>query len=252
MSLPDETEFDLPGFDTESPTEATDPKFICFYGPHGHGKTWLGASACLVEDYGPLVIIDTEGSADGTVTQFPKNLLRVKRVHNLKEYQDAIKWLRNNEHPFKTVMVDTFGQVLDWKQAEIWAKPILANSGAEDTQKMWGKLYDYGKVATDALLNSSFRTIITMHEKEERDKLGTLYSRMWVNGQIKAYLPTKPYLTGLMVAETDPEEGVTSRTVWFAPDATRATKSRFAHLGLPHKMVDPTMTEIISIIRGEK
>jgi hypothetical protein len=242
-------EFGLDWLGTEAPAAMGDPQQVALYGPAGHGKTRLMASACEVDGYWPMLIVDTEGSAVGTVANYPADRLRVKRVHNIKEYNEVIRDLRTKPHPFKMVSVDTFGQVMDWKQAQIWANPLKTQGGADDTQKMWGKLFEYGKVAVDALRNAPFKTGIIMHEKEERDNVGVMYSRMWINGQLKAYLPTKPDLTGLLVAETDEKTDVTTRTVWFGPDATRATKTRFEELGLPNKMTNPTMADIVGAIR---
>lgn len=245
-------EYEVPDYlgDVSDPTDMGDPGMIALYGPAGGGKSWLAASVCLVDGYSPTLIVDTEGSATGTVTGFPKGKLKIKRVYNLNEYQKVLRALRNDpDNPFNTVIVDSFSRVLEWKHDEIWAKPLLSNAGAEDTQKMWGKLYDYGKLAADALRNAPFKTIITMHEKEERDNVGVMYSRLWLDGQIKKYLPGLPDLTGLLVADTDDESGKTTRTVWFGPDSTRATKTRFEELGLPNKLTNPTMATIIGIIR---
>lgn len=247
-----DVEYEIPDYlgEVSDPTDMGDPEMLCLYGPAGHGKSWLMASACEVEGYYPVLIIDTEGSAIGTVTGFPKNKLKIKRVRTLKEYEAVVKALRRDpDNPFKFVSVDTFGQVLNWKKQEIWANPIKAQSGADDTLKMWGKLYDYGQLAVDALRNAPFKTGIIMHEKEERDNVGVMYSRLWLEGQIKAYLPSKPDLTGLLVADTDENTEKTVRTIWFGADTQRATKTRFEELGLPNKLTNPTMSIIIGIIR---
>jgi len=214
-------------------------------------NTWFGASACMVEGYYPLLLIDTEGSATGTVAKFPDDRIVIKEVKTVAEFDSLIVNLINKKHPFKTVMVDTLGNHLDRKEWEIMRNPPKTIGGAEDTQKAWGMLYNYAKKLIDGLRSADFKTIIVFHEKEEKDKLGATMSRIWINGAAKKYIPSKPDMFGLIYCETDDDTGKEVRTLYLGADTERATKTRFSDIGLPTKIVDPSMAKVVGIIRDK-
>lgn len=248
-----EEEFDLDWLgETQKPSQMGDPKQIGLYASPGSGKTWLAASICEVEGYYPVLIIDTEESTVGTVANFPDDRITIVQVDNAADFDKLIANLINKEHPFKTVIVDTMGNAMDRKEWAIMSNPPKTQSGADDTQKAWGLLYSWAKKVIDGLRSADFATILIFHEKEEKDSVGNNYSRVWINGAAKKYIPSKPDLFGLLVAETDDNTGKTERTIYFGADTSRATKSRFESLGLPSKVKNPTMSKIINTIRDAR
>ena len=215
-------------------------------------NSYLAASICEVEGYYPALIIDTEESTYGTVSGFPDDRLVIKHVATVAEFNKVVTNLLNKPHPFKTVIVDTMGNALDRKEWEIMSNPPKSQSGADDTNKAWGMLYQYAKKIMDGLRSADFATILIFHEKEETDAVGNRFSRIWINGAAKKYVPSKPDLFGLLECESDDDAGVETRTIYFGNDASRATKTRFANAGLPLKMTNPTMAKIIGKIRESK
>lgn len=251
-SVTDDEEFDLDWLgETTSPKDMGDPKMIALYGSPGHGKSWLAASICMVEGYYPVLIIDTEESTIGTVAKFPDDRIVIKQVKTVKEFDDLIVNLINKKHPFKTVVVDTMGNQLDRKEWEIMRNPPKTVGGAEDTQKAWGMLYNYSKKLIDGLRSAAFASVIVFHEKEEKDKIGNTFSRLWINGAGKKYIPSKPDMVGLLRCETDDDTGKEERTLYLGADVERATKTRFSDIGLPTKIVNPSMSSVIGIIRDK-
>ena len=251
-SVTEAEEFDLDWLgETTSPKDMGDPKQILLYGSPGAGKSWLAASICMVEGYYPVLIIDTEESTVGTVARFPDDRIIIKQVSTVAEFDKLIVNLINNKHPFKTVIVDTLGNHLDRKEWEIMRNPPKTIGGAEDTQKAWGMLYNYAKKLIDGLRSADFKSILVFHEKEEPAKLGGTLSRIWINGAAKKYIPSKPDMVGLVQCETDDDTGKEERTLYLGADTGRATKTRFSDIGLPTKIVDPSMAKIIGIIRDK-
>ena len=212
-------------------------------------NSYLAASISEVEGYYPVLIIDTEESTVGTIANFPDERITIRQVDNAADFDKLIANLINKEHPFKTVIIDTMGNAMDRKEWAIMANPPKTQSGADDTQKAWGLLYSWAKKVVDGLRSADFATVLIFHEKEEKDSVGNNYSRVWINGAAKKYVPSKPDLFGLLVSETDDDAGKTERTIYFGADTSRATKSRFENLGLPSKVKNPTMSEIIETIR---
>ena len=245
------TEFDLDWLgETSKPSEMGDPKMIGLYGPPGSGKTWLAASICEVEGYWPVLIVDTEESSVGTLAGFPDDRIVIRQVKTVQEFDTLITNLINKEHPFKTVIVDTAGTAMDRKEWFIMQNAPKTASGADDTQKAWGLLYNWSKKMIDGLRSADFSTILIFHEKEEKDSVGNNYSRVWINGAAKKYIPSKPDLFGLLVSESDDDSNTETRTIYFGADTTRATKTRFKNSGLPLKMKNPTMLKIVETIRS--
>jgi hypothetical protein len=112
-------------------------------------------------------------------------------------------------------------------------------------------LYNYAKKLIDGLRSADFKTIIVFHEKEEKDKVGNTFSRIWINGAAKKYIPSKPDMFGLIYCETDDDTGKEVRTLYLGADTERATKTRFSDIGLPTKIVDPSMAKVVGIIRDK-
>lgn len=248
-----EEEFNLDWLgETAKPSEMGDPKMIGLYGQPGSGKSYLAASVCEVEGYYPVLIVDTEESTVGTLAGFPDDRITIKQVKTVKEFDDLIVNLINREHPYKTVIVDTMGTAMDRKEWAIMSNPPKTNSGADDTQKAWGLLYNWAKKAIDGLRSADFSTILIFHEKEEKDSVGNNYSRVWINGASKKYIPSKPDLFGLLVSESDDDSDTETRTIFFGADTSRATKTRFKSSGLPLKMKNPTMAKIVNTIREHR
>ena len=247
----DEYDLDWLG-ETETPSGMKDPKLIGLYGKPGSGKTWAAASISEVEGYYPVLIIDTEGSTVGTLGSFRDDRITIKRVGTVADFDKAIVSILTKPHPFKTVIIDTLGNALDRKEAKIFENLPKSKSGEEDGYAGWRLLATYARKIIDGLREAPFNVIVIFHEKEEKNSLGQMISRVWIRGQSAAYIPSKPDLFGLLQCESDDDKGTETRTIFFGNDTTRATKSRFTELGLPTKMTNPTMAKIIGTIRNYK
>jgi len=248
--VPEAEEYDLDWLgDTETPSEMGDPQMIALYGQPGCGKTYLAASISEVEGYYPVLIIDTEGSTVGTLAGFRDDRITIKRVGTVAEFDKMIVSILTKPHPFKTVIVDTFGNALDRKEAQIFANLPKSKGGEDDGYAGWRILAVYAKKIIDGLREAPFKVVILFHEKEETNSLGQRISRVWINGSSKAYLPSKPDMFGLLRCETDDRAGTETRTLFLGNDTNRATKTRFTQLGLPLTIKNPTMAGIIGTIR---
>lgn len=212
-------------------------------------NTWMAASISEVEGYYPVLIIDTEGSTVGTLAGFRDDRITIKRVGTVAEFDKMIVSILTKPHPFKTVIVDTFGNALDRKEAQIFANLPKSKGGEDDGYAGWRILAVYAKKIIDGLREAPFKVVILFHEKEETNSLGQRISRVWINGSSKAYLPSKPDMFGLLRCETDDRAGTETRTLFLGNDTNRATKTRFTQLGLPLTIKNPTMAGIIGTIR---
>ena len=160
-----------------------------------------------------------------------------------------INTTKQRKQIFKTVIIDTFGNALDRKEAQIFANLPKSKSGEEDGFAGWRLLGVYAKKIIDGLREAPFKVVILFHEKEETNSMGQKISRVWINGASKTYLPSKPDLFGLLRCESDDNKGTETRTIYFGNDTNRATKTRFTEAGLPTVVKNPTMKKIIETIR---
>ncbi len=90
----------LPAGVTFSSGKIVKPVFIVAYGPDGAGKTSFGAEAP-----NPIFVGPEAGSSE----------LETERFHGLDTWErirEVTRWLRNNQHDFKTYVGDT----LDWME----------------------------------------------------------------------------------------------------------------------------------------
>lgn len=78
-----------------------------FYGDTGVGKTHLAGSAADYPPLSPVLMIDVEG---GTLTLAGKKV-DVYHPRGWKDMQEAYNFLRNEDHGYKTVIIDSLTEI---------------------------------------------------------------------------------------------------------------------------------------------
>lgn len=110
------------------------PPRICFYGPHGIGKSTLAAAFPK-----PIFISTEDGLSSLDVTSFPK-------AQSINDVSTSIKTLIKEDHDFKTLVVDS----VDWLVEPLISSDIDANNDE--------KALAYGK--GQVMVAESFREIL--------------------------------------------------------------------------------------------
>jgi len=110
------------------------PPRICFYGPHGIGKSTLAAQFPK-----PIFISTEDGLASLDVVSFPK-------ATSVDDVSKAIKTLIKEEHDFKTLVLDS----TDWLVSPLITSDIETNNDE--------KALAYGK--GQVMVAESFREIL--------------------------------------------------------------------------------------------
>lgn len=208
-----------------------------FFGPYGSGKTWLGASADLIEDYSPVLIVDIEGSAAGVKRGYPG----VKRISaDSHEKLEIIKnELLTKEHPYKTVIFDTLNVAQE--RAEKWFE--ARNPGNKFGK--WADLKDWTVDFLRSMHHAPFLAIFIAHPQVDKDEnTGKITTTVSIAGKAREIAPTVPDLIGYIGFEAT-EEGP-QRVLVVGKDSSFITKNRF---GLPNKLYGstlegPTMADI--------
>lgn len=110
------------------------PPRICFYGPHGIGKSTLAAAFPK-----PIFISTEDGLSSLDVTSFPK-------AQSINDVSASIKTLIKEDHDFKTLVVDS----VDWLVEPLISSDIEVNNDE--------KALAYGK--GQVMVAESFREIL--------------------------------------------------------------------------------------------
>jgi len=232
----------------KTPSELGEPALILLYGKAGSGKTHCAASICEVEGFNKTLIIDTEGSASGTVAGFPDDRLKIKSVNTREEFNNLLKKLcdPNYSHPFDAVIIDTF-DVAQEREIDYLLKTVKNEKGVLDTRAAWGEVRKWSIKVARMLEAAKFTGILVTHETTDKLESGSILSTVMLSGSAKDVVPGIPGIIGYTVREVKDGKEVT--TIQFAASTKRATKNRFH---LPQEMSGASMTDIYDYIRNNE
>lgn len=238
----EEFELSLDHLPLQKPSQMNKPELIVLYGPPGGGKTHLAASASEVEGLYPILIIDTEGSASGTVAGFDDDRVDILPVTSHGQLDSLLDALTEKTHKYKTVIIDTF----DVAQAR--AVDEFLEEHASNTFAAWSEIKAWTVDVARTLKAADFLAILVFHENVEKTDTGAMVSQLVLQGSAKSVMPGIPDVVGLVTRKAD-KEGVETTTVQFAPDNNKATKNRF---NLPARVEDPSIGTIFEHIKNRK
>ena len=211
------------------------------FGHSGTGKTILAASASAITDYGPVLIVDIEGSAAGVGRLYPEvDVITADTFDKL----EAIKYdLLNTEHPYKTVIFDTLNVAQDRAEAH-FAALYPGNSFAK-----WDELKAWTVNFIRDFHHSPMVSFFIAHTQQNKDdSTGRIETTLKVRGSAVSDVPTVADLVGYMAVEQD-GEGKMRRVLYVGKHPNIVTKNRF---GLDDKIYDPDMIAIQTAIESKK
>jgi phage nucleotide-binding protein len=215
------------------------PKSMLFYGDAGRGKTWLAASISEVAEFGPVLLIDAEGGSSAIARDFKD--VDVIAVNNHEQFQAVYDWLIAGQHKYQTVIIDTIGVVMD--RAEKFFGEKLENQNNKFGK--WGDLKNWANEIFRTFHTAPFVSILIAHALDDKDdSTGAVKTTAMLPGSFKATLPGIPDIVGYMTIELT-EEGKPQRVLIVGQSDRLVTKNRF---GLPGKIYNPSMKQIIDII----
>lgn len=135
------------------------PLRVYLYGVEGLGKTTWAAGAPA-----PIFLGAEEGTSHLDVCRFPK-------PDNWEDVQDALTTLRDSEHPYKTVVVDTID----------WLEPLCAASLCAAHGK--SRLDDFGYGKGYVMLEAAFREILDGNRSGD-----ACFTDLWKKGMHVVFL----------------------------------------------------------------
>lgn len=194
------------------------------FGEYGTGKTIFGASASEIEDYGPVLILDVEGSVAGVGRIHPD--VDVLPVPSHQHLEHVMHELLNEEHKYKTVIVDTFNVAQNRAEKFFKAKP-------ENQNNKFGTYADLKDWSIDFIRkmhHAPFLGILIAHPQVDKDEnTGRLITTVKMTGSAKQDVPAIPDLIGYM-GTAENENGDPVAALYVGRSTSYITKNRF---GLP-------------------
>lgn len=214
---------------------------MIIFGEYGVGKTILAASATEIEDYAPVLIVDIEGSAAGVGRLYPD--VDVVEVDSYEKLEALRVSLLKDEHPYKTVIFDTYNVGQNRAEKFFKQKPENINNkfGA------WADLKEWSIQFMREMHHAPFLAVFIAHSQTEKDdNTGKLTTTVKISGSAKTDVPAIPDLIGYMEFVPD-DDGNPVRVLRVGRSSSIITKNRF---GLPDIIgpsgdaQGPTLTDI--------
>ena len=218
---------------------------LVVYGQPGVGKTMLAASAQDSELGRDVLIIDVEA---GSRSIQDREDIRLFVPRYWEDFVDVINYLREEEHTFNTVVIDT----LSAAQTEL-ATPFIAK-GPTPSQNEWGlinaQIIKMVRAFKQLAVQTGINIVFNCHEREEKDE-GT--------GKVLIRPDLTPGACRALVATVDAVARYTYvrgvRTLHFLSESDRfLAKFRQPLTGeqFPMEIEDPTMEMLLQYVRSRR
>lgn len=237
------------------PSERAHPELMLFYGRPGCGKTWLAASASELPEVNKALILDTEGSTVGTLTEFDDDVVDIVSTEKDTPEESFIflntildKLFDSTEtHPYDVVIVDTFDVAQDQAKAYFMKNAPLTKSGERDTFAVWRNVQEWSEKVARGLKRMKALGILVVHEKKDTDEDGKTTIQLKLAGAAKDVVPGIP--DSLAYLRRVVEDGKEVTLAYFATDDNKVTKNRFH---FPPVVKEPTIAGLWRYIDRDK
>jgi len=197
---------------------------MIIFGEYGTGKTWLAASADDIEDYSPVLIVDIEGSAAGVGRMYPD--VDIVSADSHAKLEVIRKELLHEEHPYRTVIFDTYNVAQNRAEKFFKAKPENANNKFG----VWSDLKEWSIEFVREMHHAPFLAIFIAHSQTDKDdNTGKMVTTVKIAGSARTDVPAVPDLIGYLEFVPD-DEGNPIRVLRVGRSSSIITKNRF---GIP-------------------
>lgn len=236
------TDFNLPaGVTVSKPSQVNYPELFLLYGPPGGGKTYLGATASELPHVKKMLIIDTEGSTAGTLTDFSDEKVDIVRVTTHEEFTAIMNAVFEADEegtlPYDVVQIDTFDVAQDRA-----VKYYMRTS--PDKFAAWAAVKDWSETVAHGLKGIKAMGILVLHEKEEKALSGGIMARLRLAGQSADTIPGVPDVVAYVKRTLNDEDEEVTLALFASQDGL-VTKNRFK---FPPAVEDPSIPALFKYI----
>lgn len=203
-----------------------------FYGLPGVGKTSLAGSAAEIESMGKVLLIDFEGGSSVLSKNYPN--VDVAAVPDWTTTEELIFALVDEDHEYKTVILDTAGEAQHF---------IMAESSDDNPYEKWDDAWRKLTAAVKILHKSDMNVIVLAHAENERSEFdGTKQIRPYFQGRrSQNELPKVFDVIGYLSIDEDDDE---TRILQAKPLSDTVGKDRFGIF--PDVIENPTFEKLVS------
>lgn len=206
-----------------------------YYGLPGVGKSTLAGSASDVESMGKVLFIDFEGGSSVLSLKYPN--VDVARVDTWSQTEDLIFFLLDEEHEYRTVVLDTAGEAQHY---------IMAESSDDNPYEKWDDAWRKLTKAVKLLHKSDMNVIVIAHAEKERSEFdGQKTIRPYFQGRRSHNeLPKVFDVIGYLHIDEDDEE---TRVLQTKPTPDTIAKDRFGMF--PAEVENPTFEKLVGYMK---
>lgn len=210
-----------------------------FYGLPGTGKTRLAGSASEVESMGKVLLIDFENGSSVLSLHHPD--VDVAPVEDWQQAEDLIFFLVDEEHEYRTVIIDTAGEA---------QHVIMASSNDDNPYEKWDDAWRKLTAAVKILHKSGkLNVILLAHAENERSDFdGRKTVRPYFQGKRSLNeLPKVFDVIGYLHIDEEDEE---TRILQLKPLSDTMGKDRFGMF--PNEVENPTMAKLVGFMQDAR
>lgn len=236
----------LPVTETEAEQEYIN---VLIYGDSGVGKTVLSGSASVVPELSPVVVLDIEGGTRSLEKRYP-NAKKI-RITSFSQLEKVYVDLRDKNHGFKTVVIDSLTEARAFGMYEIM-KRALQNDPDRDPDLPgigeWGKSAEQTKRLIRAFRDLPMNTIFVCLATTDQDKKGRRLTKPSLPGKMGAEVAAFLDVVLYMYRKEDPDTEEVKRYLLSSFTDEFVAKDRTDRL--PPVIEEPTMQTLFDLIIG--
>lgn len=179
----------LGGLDIRPVQERSSWYNILIYGDSGTGKTTLAGSADAVPSMRPVLFVDIEGGTESLKHSYPE--VQTVRVQTWKEMQAVYDALYSDDHPFRTVVMDSLTEIQKFNMYTIMNDLAQKRPDLDPDvpgMREWGKNLEQIRKMVRGFRDLPMHTIFTALAKDDKNAR-------------TGFVTTKPSLSGKMADE---------------------------------------------------
>jgi len=229
---------------------------MLIYSDNGVGKTVFGASAMDCDVCKEVLFVNIEG---GMLSIADRKTLNVWDIEEFSEIKEVLRYLQEEEHPYKAVVLDSITELqlrsLDAIVANAMAAPPTKGKPRTDEDEI--RIDDYGKntVSMRKVLRGfrdlPMHVIMTALAVENKDEDGVVTVSPQLTekmaNSVMGYVDIVAYMHAKKIAKDGKEELI--RSFLFQPYGKFRAKDRTGRMG--DFLVEPTVQKLMDLANGK-
>ena len=237
---------------SSKPAKAAKPELLAVYGQPGSGKSFFAGTVAGLPNFKKGLILDTEGSTVGVVTDQRFDVIRVDKQPDPFKFLSTIlskgkQGLFNpaNKHSYDVIILDTLDIAQDLAQSYFLEGEGIqyTKNGEVDGFAGWRRIAQWTMDIASGMKSMDAFGVIVIHDREEKAESGAITKRLRLSGSAKDTFAGVPDTVVYIERLRDGDEYVTK--AFFGTNDNKVTKDRF---NFPPEVKNPTIPALFKYI----